>query len=64
MAQNGLRYGWNRTEIDARLRCCMNAICDAYMLATEQYGLGYDLTVGNNIAAFKRVAKAMLAQGM
>lgn len=64
MAQNSLRYSWKRTEVDARLRCSMNAIYDASLLATEKYGLGYDLIAGNNIAAFERIAKAMLAQGM
>ena len=64
MAQNSLRYSWSRTEVDARLRCSMNAIYDASILATEKYGLGYDLIAGNNIAAFERIAKAMLAQGM
>ena len=64
MAQNSLRYSWSRTEVDARLRCAMNAIYDASILATEKYGLGYDLIAGNNIAAFERIAKAMLAQGM
>jgi len=64
MAQNSLRYSWSRTEVDARLRCSMNAIYDASIQATEKYGLGYDLIAGNNIAAFERIAKAMLAQGM
>ena len=64
MAQNSLRYSWSQAEVDARLRCTMNAIYDASILAAEQYGLGYDLIAGNNIAAFERIAKAMLAQGM
>ncbi len=64
MAQNSLRYSWSRTEVDARLRCSMNAIYDASIQATKKFGLGYDLIAGNNIAAFERIAKAMLAQGM
>lgn len=64
MAQNSLRYSWSRADVDARLRCSMNAIYEASILATEKYGLGYDLIAGNNIAAFERIAKAMLAQGM
>lgn len=64
MAQNSLRYSWSQTEVDARLRCAMNAIYDASILATEKYGLGYDLIAGNNIAAFERIATAMIAQGM
>ena len=64
MAQNSLRYSWSRAEIDARLRSAMNAIYDASVLAAERYGLGYDLIAGNNIAAFERISKAMIAQGM
>ena len=64
MAQNSLRYSWSRTDVDTRLRCAMNAIYDASITATEKYDLGYDLIAGNNIAAFERIAKAMLAQGM
>lgn len=64
MAQNSLRYSWSQAEVDVRLRCAMNAIYDASILATKKYGLGYDLIAGNNIAAFERIAKAMMAQGM
>lgn len=64
MAQNSLRYSWSRSDVDTRLRCAMHAIYDASVLAAERYGLGYDLIAGNNIAAFERIAKAMLAQGM
>jgi glutamate dehydrogenase (NADP+) len=42
----------------------MNAIYDASFTAAEKFGLGYDLIAGNNIAAFERIAKAMIAQGM
>ena len=32
--------------------------------AAEEYGLGYDLVAGANIAGFKKVAEAMYQQGM
>ena len=32
--------------------------------AAEEYGLGYNLVAGANIAGFKKVAEAMLAQGV
>ena len=32
--------------------------------AAEEYGLGYDLVAGANIAGFKKVATAMMEQGM
>ena len=34
------------------------------MAAAEEYGLGYDLVAGANIAGFMKVAKAMLAHGI
>ena len=30
---------------------------------SEEYGLGYDLVAGANIAGFKKVAEAMMEQG-
>ena len=38
-------------------------IHDASVKAAEQYGLGYNLVAGANIAGFQRVADAMMAQG-
>ena len=32
--------------------------------AAEEYGLGYNLVAGANIAGFKRVAEAMMEQGV
>ena len=32
--------------------------------AAEEYGLGYDLVAGANIAGFMKVAQAMLEQGI
>ena len=32
--------------------------------AAEEYGLGYNLVAGANIAGFKKVADAMMAQGV
>ena len=33
------------------------------MEAAAEYGLGYNLVAGANIAGFKKVAEAMMAQG-
>ena len=30
----------------------------------REYGLGYDLIAGNDIAAFKKLSAAMIAQGL
>jgi glutamate dehydrogenase (NADP+) len=32
--------------------------------AAAEYGLGYDLVAGANIAGFKKVATAMMEQGL
>ncbi len=64
MVQNSLRYSWSRNEVDRRLRCIMSDIYDASAAAAEAYGLGYDLIAGNDIAAFKKISAAMIAQGL
>ncbi len=37
---------------------------DIRVKAAEEYGLGYDLEAGANIAGFGKVCDAMLAQGI
>ncbi|MDL2258458.1 NADP-specific glutamate dehydrogenase [Eubacteriales bacterium OttesenSCG-928-K08] len=64
MSQNSLRLSWSEEEVDDRLKVIMKGIHDASMKAAEEYGLGYNLVAGANIAGFKKVAEAMIAQGM
>ena len=64
MAQNSIRYSWSRQEVDEKLRGIMSSIYDASAAAAEQYGLGYDLIAGNDIASFKKISEAMMAQGL
>ena len=64
MAQNAIRYSWSRREVDEKLRAIMSSIYDASAAAAEEYGLGYDLIAGNDIAAFKKISEAMIAQGL
>ncbi len=64
MVQNSLRYSWSRREVDEKLRGIMSSIYDASAAASEEYGLGYDLIAGNDIAAFKKISEAMIAQGL
>ena len=64
MVQNSLRYSWSRQEVDEKLRGIMSSIYDASAQAAEAYGLGYDLIAGNDIAAFKKISEAMIAQGL
>ena len=42
----------------------MKTIHDMSVEAAEEYGLGYNLVAGANIAGFKKVATAMMEQGI
>ena len=64
MAQNSERLVWTEEEVDQRLRQIMNNIYQMSVDAAEEYGLGYNLVAGANIAGFLRVASAMMAQGI
>lgn len=63
MSQNSMRYAWTAEEVDAKLHQIMKNIHDNSAAAAKEYGLGYNLVAGANIAGFKKVAEAMLAQG-
>ncbi|MBR5902134.1 NADP-specific glutamate dehydrogenase, partial [bacterium] len=64
MSQNSERLNWTAEEVDEKLARMMKNIHDASAEAAEEYGLGYDLVAGANIAGFKKVATAMLEQGL
>ena len=64
MAQNSIRYNWSRAEVDDKLRQIMGGIYNASAAAAAEYGLGDDLIAGNDIAAFKKISEAMIAQGL
>ena len=64
MAQNSMRYSWEPAEVDAKLHSIMKNIHDASAQAAEECGMGYDLVAGANIAGFKKVAQAMMEQGV
>ena len=64
MSQNSARYMWSAEKVDNKLHDIMKHIHDVSAECAEEYGLGYDLVAGANIAGFKRVAQAMLDQGI
>ena len=64
MSQNSERLVWSEEEVDAQLHKIMNTIYKMSVEAAEEYGLGYNLVAGANIAGFKRVAEAMMQQGV
>lgn len=63
MSQNSMRLSWTEAEVDAKLDAIMVNIHDAAAKAGKDYGLGYNLVAGANIAGFLKVAEAMHAQG-
>ncbi|MDF2676494.1 MAG: NADP-specific glutamate dehydrogenase [Bacillota bacterium] len=64
MSQNSMRYSWSFEEVDAKLAGIMKNIHDNAMHAAEEVGLGYNLVAGANLAGFKKIADAMMAQGL
>ncbi len=64
MSQNSERYSWTAEEVDAKLHQIMIGIHDNSAKAAEECGLGYNLVAGANIVGFKKVAEAMMAQGI
>ena len=64
MSQNSMRMSWTAEEVDAKLMEIMKNIHDNAAAAAEEYNLGYNLVAGANLAGFKKLANAMMAQGI
>jgi len=64
MAQNSMRYGWTREEVDSRLRLIMKSIHQACVETAERFGTPGNYVNGANIAGFLKVADAMMDQGL
>ena len=64
MSQNSLRIGWEREEVEARLKDIMKAIHKQCRETAEEYGTPGNYVNGANIAGFVKVADAMLDQGI
>ena len=64
MSQNSLRLSWTFEEVDDRLKGIMKNIYKQVTETAEEFGLKGDFVAGANIAGFKKVATAMLAQGI
>lgn len=63
MSQNSQRISWTAEEVDAKLQQIMKNIFNNCVKASEDYGFGYNLVAGANIAGLVKVADAMIAQG-
>jgi glutamate dehydrogenase (NADP+) len=64
MSQNSMRYSWTVDEVDNKLHQIMKNIHDNCIQAAEQYGFKDNYAIGANIAGFKKVANAMIDQGV
>ena len=64
MSQNSERLSWTAEEVDEKLHRIMCGIHDTSAAEAEKYGLGYDLVAGANLVAFRKIADAMMAQGI
>ncbi|MCH5137587.1 NADP-specific glutamate dehydrogenase [Clostridiaceae bacterium UIB06] len=63
MSQNSMRLSWTKEEVDEKLHAIMVNIYNNCKRASEDYGFGYNLVAGANIAGFVKVAEAMHQQG-
>jgi glutamate dehydrogenase (NADP+) len=64
MSQNAMRLNWSSEEVDSRLHNIMINIHRASMEAAKEYGVPGNYVAGANIAGFKKVANAMIDQGI
>ena len=64
MAQNSMRYGWTREEVDSRLRLIMKSIHQACVETAERFSVPGNYVDGANIAGFLKVADSMIDQGL
>ncbi len=64
MTQNSMRLAWSAEEVDQRLHEIMSNIHKSCLETAAKYGEAGNYVVGANIAGFKKVADAMIAQGL
>ncbi len=64
MSQNAMRLSWTREGVDQRLREIMRSIHEQCRETAEEFGEPGNYVHGANIAGFRKVADAMLAQGV
>ncbi|WP_294961280.1 NADP-specific glutamate dehydrogenase [Sulfurimonas sp.] len=64
MAQNASMSKWSFEEVDSKLKNVMQEICKRVALTAKDYGVEGNYVDGANIAGFKKVADAMIAEGI
>ena len=64
MAQNASMLSWTFEEVDAKLDQIMKNIFESASSTAAEFGEPTNLVLGANIAGFKKVADAMIEQGL
>ena len=64
MSQNSERLSWSFEQVDSQLQEIMVNIFHNLDAAAKEFGMEGNYVAGANIAGFKKVADAMLAQGV
>ena len=64
MSQNAAMAKWTFEEVDKKLKTTMQQICTRVALTAKDYGVEGNYVDGANIAGFKKVADAMIAEGI
>lgn len=64
MSQNASMQRWSFEKVDVKLKEIMHQICKRVSLTALEYGVEGNYVDGANIAGFKRVADAMIAEGV
>lgn len=64
MSQNSSRYSWTFEEVDEKLQQIMRSIYEECANAAKEVGQEGNMVIGANIAGFRKVADAMIAQGL
>ncbi len=64
MCQNSMRYAWTSEDVDAKLKTQMENIFNEIYACAIHYGNPYNTVLGANISGFKKVAEAMIEQGV
>ncbi|MEN4053572.1 MULTISPECIES: NADP-specific glutamate dehydrogenase [Sulfurimonas] len=64
MSQNASMSRWSYEKVDEKLKDTMQKICKRVALTAKDYGVEGNYVDGANIASFKKVADAMIAEGI
>ena len=64
MAQNASMQQWTFEEVDSKLQRIMAGIYQSASETAREFGAERNLVLGANIAGFRKVADAMIEQGV